>query len=113
MAEIIVKKSKFISLIFDIHSKDEFNVLLTKIKSENKKASHIVYAYVINNNDYHFSGYSDDNEPHGVAGIPLFKLMQNKNLINKCIIVIRFFGGIKLGKPTLLRTYLKAALLLF
>ena len=111
MAEIIVKKSKFISLIFDIYSKDEFNVLLNKIKSENKKASHIVY--IINNNDYRFSGYSDDSEPHGVAGIPLFKLMQNKNLINKCIIVIRFFGGTKLGKPTLLRTYLKAALLLF
>ena len=85
-----------------------------QLKNEHKKAKHIVYAYILcDNKNNKTSGYSDDKEPRGVAGIPLYKLLENKNLTNKCIFVVRYFGGIKLGKSTLLRVYLNAALLLF
>ncbi|WP_373435044.1 YigZ family protein [Metamycoplasma equirhinis] len=109
MHELIIKKSKFLSFCFNVHSKEGVKILLNKLISEHKKANHIVYAFIIEENKIKISGYSDDNEPKGVAGIPIYKLLENKNLTNKAVFVVRYFGGIKLGKSTLLRTYLMAA----
>ncbi|ENY68894.1 Hypothetical protein MAU_2720 [Metamycoplasma auris 15026] len=107
-----IKKSKFIPLLIDIKDKEETKEILKKLWNENKKARHIVYAYIIKNEKITINGYSDDSEPKGVAGIPLYSLLESKKIYNKMLVVIRYYGGIELGKSNLLRAYLNAAKLI-
>lgn len=102
--EIIIQKSKFICKIFPINNIHEIDKLLTNIKKEYKGANHYCYAYIVGNNQK----YSDDKEPNGTAGIPILNVLKNKNLDNVLVVVIRYFGGIKLGAGGLLRAYTKA-----
>ncbi|WP_330463494.1 YigZ family protein [Metamycoplasma gateae] len=108
-----IKKSKFISILFEINSKEEVKSIIENLWKEHKKARHIVYAYIIKDNDIIINGYTDDREPKGVAGIPLYTYLNSKKMENKLLVVIRYFGGIELGKSNLLRAYLQAAKLLF
>lgn len=103
--EYIEKNSKFISLIFRVYSKDEVNFYLDKVKKEYTGASHYCYGYVIDND----IRMNDDGEPSGTAGSPILKQIQNNNLNYTLIIVVRYFGGIKLGAGPLTRAYAKVA----
>ena len=105
-AEIIVKKSRFISYYYEINDFDEIKEILNDLKSEHKKAKHIVYAYKFGNT----AGKSDDKEPKGTAGLPLYNLLEAKNLNNRLIVVVRYFGGTLLGAGLLQRTYRASAL---
>ncbi|HIU11073.1 MAG TPA: YigZ family protein [Candidatus Onthocola stercorigallinarum] len=105
-AEIIVKKSRFISYYYEINDFDEIKEILNDLKSEHKKAKHIVYAYKFGNT----AGKSDDKEPKGTAGLPLYNLLETKNLNNRLIVVVRYFGGTLLGAGLLQRTYRASAL---
>ena len=105
-AEIIVKKSRFISYYYEINDFDEIKEILNDLKSEHKKAKHIVYAYKFGNT----AGKSDDKEPKGTAGLPLYNLLETKNLNNRLIVVVRYFGGTLLGAGLLKRTYRASAL---
>lgn len=96
-----VKKSKFIGNIYDIENMDEIKIILNKLKNEHKKARHIVYAYKFGNT----AGKSDDKEPSGTAGLPLYNLLEMNNLNNKLLVVVRYFGGTKLGAGPLMRAY--------
>ncbi|MGX9395136.1 YigZ family protein [Mycoplasma sp. 1781] len=108
-----IKKSKFIPILFNVNSKEDVRKNIESLWKEHKKAKHIVYAYIIKDNDVIINGYTDDREPKGVAGIPLYSYLNSKNLKNKLLVVIRYFGGIELGRSNLLRAYLQAAKLLF
>lgn len=103
--EVYVEKSRFIAYFFPIQNKDDFINELNKIKKENPKARHYCYAYKFDNE----IKFSDDGEPKGSAGRPILSVIENKNLINCAIIVVRFFGGVLLGSGRLLRTYLLSA----
>lgn len=105
-AEIIVKKSRFISYYYEIDDFDEIKEILNDLKSEHKKAKHIVYAYKFGNT----AGKSNDKEPKGTAGLPLYNLLETKNLNNRLIVVVRYFGGTLLGAGLLQRTYRASAL---
>ena len=105
-AEIIVKKSRFISYYYEIDDFDEIKEILNDLKREHKKAKHIVYAYKFENT----AGKSDDKEPKGTAGLPLYNLLETKNLNNRLIVVVRYFGGTLLGAGLLQRTYRASAL---
>ena len=105
-AEIIVKKSRFISYYYEINDFDEIKEILNDLKSEHKKAKHIVYAYKFGNT----AGKSDDKEPKGTAGLPLYNVLDAKNLNNRLIVVVRYFGGTLLGAGLLQRTYRASAL---
>lgn len=100
-----VKKSKFIALYYKIDSVDEVNNILQDLKKEHKKAKHFSYAYKIDNN----IKKSDDKEPSGTAGMPILNIIEKNNLNNCLIVVIRYFGGIKLGTGGLLRAYSNAS----
>lgn len=102
--EIIIKNSKFICYLYKIKDITEANNILNNIKKEHKDATHHCYAYIIN--DFHKS--SDDGEPGGTAGIPILKVLENNNLNNILAIVVRYFGGIKLGAGGLVRAYTKS-----
>ena len=103
---IIVNKSKFIAIALPLNSADDFKEILKPITKEHRKATHIVYAYRSNNQ----SKSTDDGEPKGTAGHPILDFLYKKELNNIAIIVIRYFGGTKLGASYLLRTYLQAAI---
>lgn len=102
-----IKKSKFISYYYDIDQLEDIKAILNELKEEHKKAKHIVYAYKFENT----AGKSDDKEPSGTAGTPLYNLLEINNLNNKLIVVVRYFGGTKLGAGPLMRAYKNAGLL--
>lgn len=110
MKELIIKKSKFISVLYDINNIDDVKMIHISLKEKHKKAKHVVYGYILDQNTF---GYNDDKEPQGSAGLPIVNLLKIKKQTNKAIFVIRYFGGTKLGKSNLLRTYLKVANMLF
>ena len=102
--EIVINKSRFVCRIYPINNNDEIDLILKDIKKEYKGATHYCYAYITKNNQK----YNDDGEPNGTAGLPILNVIKNKNLENILVIVIRYFGGIKLGAGGLLRAYTKA-----
>lgn len=103
--EIIIKKSRFIGIAYEVNSIDEVKEILETLKKEHKKARHIPYAYKIGN----LAKKSDDKEPGNTAGGPILNIIQRKELDNILIVVIRYFGGIKLGAGGLIRAYADAA----
>lgn len=103
--EIIILKSKFISVLLPIKNIDEVEIFLEEYKNEFPKATHYIYAYIFDNKEKYF----DDGEPSGTAGKPTLELLKKYNMNNVLLITIRYFGGIKLGASRLLRTYVESA----
>lgn len=100
-----IKKSKFIGYYYEIDNKEEVKAIIDSLKKEHSKASHFPYAYLLANT----AGKSDDGEPTNTCGLPIYNLLERKKLINRLVIVVRYFGGTKLGAGNLLRSYIKAA----
>ena len=97
----IIKKSKFITKLYKINSIDEIDSILNNLKTEYKDSTHICYAYIVNSKEKCF----DDGEPSGTAGLPILNILKKNNLTNIFAVVIRYFGGIKLGAGGLTRAY--------
>ena len=98
---IEIKKSKFITILYRINNVEEVNTILYKVSSKYSDATHVCYAYILNN----IEKCSDNGEPSGTAGLPILNVLKKKNLTNILAIVIRYFGGIKLGAGGLVRAY--------
>ena len=96
-----IKKSKFYTFNYEVNSIEEIKQIIDDLKNEHKKAKHIVYAYKIDGIEKKF----DDGEPSGTAGMPLYNIINKKDLNHILIVVVRYFGGIKLGAGGLLRAY--------
>lgn len=101
---IIEKKSKFIGMLYEIDNKEEVLSILDSVKSNNKGYRHIPYAYYLKNT----ASKSDDKEPGGI-GMSFLNILERNKLDNHLLLVIRYYGGTKLGASNLLRTYSKAA----
>jgi len=99
--ELIIKNSKFITNVFKLNSNDDIERYLKEITNKYNDATHNCYAYVYENT----RKCSDDGEPSGTAGIPMLQVLEKKELSNLLVIVTRYFGGIKLGAPGLVRAY--------
>ncbi len=99
--EITIKNSKFIGVIVPIESINDVKDNLIKIKEEYKNATHYCYAFKLIND----KGFSDDREPNKTAGIPILNVIEGNDLVNVLVVVIRYFGGIKLGPGGLIRAY--------
>lgn len=104
-SELIIKKSRFIGLLYSIESVDDVEKIMSSLKVEHKKARHMPYAYKVGPQ----AKKTDDKEPSGTAGTPIWNVIERKNLDDVLIVVIRYFGGVKLGSGPLLRAYSKAA----
>ena len=100
-----IKKSKFICYLYKIDSIDEVDIILDNLKKEHKKANHFPYAYKYKTQ----AKKTDDKEPSGTCGTPLLNVLERNNLDSHLIVVVRYFGGIKLGAGPLLRSYSKVA----
>lgn len=99
--EFIINKSKFIGYLYKVSNQDEINNILKKLKDKYNDATHICYAYSLLNT----KKASDDGEPTGTAGLPILEVLNKNNLVNVLAVVIRYFGGIKLGSGGLIRAY--------
>ncbi|WP_298752431.1 YigZ family protein [uncultured Arcobacter sp.] len=97
------KKSKFLAFLAPY---SEFNDVMQRLKSEHPKARHFVYAYrYLNEFDQVIENSSDDGEPKGTSGKPCLNVIAGNELINSFVIVVRYFGGVKLGTGGLVRAY--------
>ena len=85
--EIVVKKSRFIGLLYEVHSIDDVKDILAGLSKEHKKARHMPYAYKVSNT----AKKSDDKEPSGTAGSPIYNILERKNMDNCLVVVIRYF----------------------
>ena len=101
--QIEVKKSHFLAFIAPI---SDFKTLHVKLKEEHPKANHIVWALrYLNEYNQIVENCSDDGEPKGTSGPPILNVMRGSELVDCAILVVRYFGGIKLGTGGLVRAY--------
>lgn len=98
---IIIQKSKFICKLIPVSNIQEIKKELENIKEEFPLATHYCYAYICNSD----KRCSDDGEPSGTAGMPILNVLEKQELNHILCIVIRYFGGIKLGAGGLVRAY--------
>ena len=102
--EIIIKNSRFITVLVQVFDDTDINTIFEDIKIKYPKATHYCYAYITKS----FKKASDDGEPGGTAGMPMLNVLDKEGMINTLAITIRYFGGIKLGAGGLVRAYSKS-----
>lgn len=106
--EIIIKKSRFIAIAIPLNTEDEIAIALKNIKKEYLNATHYTYAYILGDTG-RIQKASDDGEPTRTAGFPILEVLHKNDLTNILLVVIRYFGGIKLGAGGLIRAYSSSA----
>ncbi|MBU3829523.1 MAG: YigZ family protein [Candidatus Limosilactobacillus merdavium] len=106
--EMVIKKSRFICSIGRVSSEEDAQAFIDQVCSDNKKATHNCYAYMIGDQDQ-IQRESDNGEPSGTAGVPILESLQMAKIHNVVAVVTRYFGGIKLGAGGLIRAYSNSA----
>lgn len=102
--EVIINKSRFIGEAIPVETEEDALRFLQSVRARYKDATHHCYAYVIGTNAG-IIRYSDDGEPGGTAGLPIMDVLKNRKVVNCCVVVTRYFGGVLLGTGGLVRAY--------
>ncbi|NVK26648.1 MAG: YigZ family protein [Flavobacteriia bacterium] len=100
--------SKFFGYVFPMKSEEDFKKVMDQIKTEHHQARHHCFAYRFDPDDLKYRA-NDDGEPSHSAGTPILHALQSAELINVGAIVVRYFGGTKLGVSGLINAYRTAA----
>ena len=103
----IEKKSEFIGYIRHTETEQEALDFIAEIRAMHRKATHNCYAYILRENN--LSRHSDDGEPGGTAGVPIYEVLRKEGLTDVTCVVTRYFGGVLLGAGGLVRAYTKGA----
>lgn len=98
------KNSKFFGFAYHVLNEDAIKVYIEKVKKEHHAARHWCYAYQIGTEQKTFRA-NDDGEPSNSAGMPIYGQIQSFDVTNALIIVVRYFGGVKLGVGGLIQAY--------
>ena len=107
-AEFTVQRSRFIAYAETVHDEEEARAFLAGIRKEHYDARHYCLAWVLGA-DGAKQKSSDDGEPGGTAGMPILDVIKRRALTDAMVVVVRYFGGIKLGAGGLVRAYSHAA----
>ena len=107
-SEKIIEKSKFLTYSTHVESEEDARVFIAKIRSMHSLATHCCYAFIADKLG-NLQRFSDDGEPQGTAGVPILDVLKNKKLFETAVVVVRYFGGIKLGAGGLVRAYSSSA----
>jgi uncharacterized YigZ family protein len=107
--ELIEKRSRFITFCEKVRRPDEFKKFLNRLKKQYPDARHFCYGFRIGPLTHAQRGFSDDGEPSGTAGMPILNVIDHSDFSDIAIIVVRYFGGTKLGTGGLARAYSEAA----
>lgn len=102
--ELVIKNSRFICLLFRLQSLEDVGIYLEQTKREYPKATHYCYAYLFQD----MKKASDDKEPAKTAGMPILNVLEKENMMDILCVVVRYYGGIKLGTGGLIRAYSKS-----
>lgn len=105
--EIIIEKSRFITYLNRAESEEEAKGYIQQIKKLHPDATHHCSAFIYGKNS-EYQKSSDDGEPSGTAGIPMLECLRKNNMQDIVAVVVRYFGGIKLGAGGLIRAYSKS-----
>ncbi|MGA6102848.1 YigZ family protein [Psychrobacter pocilloporae] len=110
IARLEIKKSEFIAYAYPVISREEAMFHVEQLRERYPDARHFCWGYIIGDPDNTTSaGFDDDGEPSGTAGRPILNVLQHKSIGNVIIVVVRYFGGIKLGAGGLTRAYAGSA----
>lgn len=104
-AEQTITKSRFFATTFACENEREVGLALRKMMQIHTNAHHLAYAFRLKTPSGIVQRFSDAGEPSGTAGMPILKLIEGRDLINVCVGVIRYYGGINLGTGGLARAY--------
>jgi uncharacterized YigZ family protein len=99
--KIDIKKSRFIGQLYPVYTREEAKKILYDIRKQHPNAVHFCWVLLCDGD----SGLDDDGEPSGTAAKPMYNVLVHKNLFNVLAVVIRYWGGIKLGAGGLARAY--------
>lgn len=102
--ENVINKSRFIAHIKPISSEDEAKAFINEMKQTHKEANHNCSAYTVGDH-MNIQKANDDGEPSGTAGVPMLEILKKLDVHDVCVVVTRYFGGIKLGGGGLIRAY--------
>lgn len=102
------KNSKFFGYAFPISSEEEVKEILDRLRKEHFSARHWCYAYQIGTEKIQYRA-NDDGEPNNSAGMPIYGQIQSFEVTNVLVVVVRYFGGVKLGVGGLISAYKTAA----
>lgn len=102
------KGSKFIGYASQVSDEDDFKSFLADVKTQHPKATHHCYAFRLGQNGENYRA-NDDGEPNGSAGLPIYNQILANDLTNVGIIIVRYYGGTKLGVSGLVKAYKKSA----
>lgn len=102
------KNSKFFGYCFPVQSEEQVKEILEKVKKEHYSARHWCYAFQIGTEQIHYRA-NDDGEPSGSAGLPIYGQIQSFEVTNILVVVVRYFGGVKLGVGGLVSAYKETA----
>ncbi len=106
-AEFVEKKSEFIGYLCPVQTEEQAIAFIEEIRAMHRKATHNCYAYILRENNA--ARHSDDGEPSGTAGVPIYEVLRKEGLTDVCCVVTRYFGGIMLGAGGLVRAYTRGA----
>lgn len=106
-AKFIEKKSEFIGYLAPVETEEQAIAFVEEIRAMHRKATHNCYAYILRENGT--ARHSDDGEPSGTAGVPIYEVLRKEGLVDVACVVTRYFGGIMLGAGGLVRAYTKGA----
>ena len=106
-ARFIEKKSEFIGYLCPVQTEEQAVAFIEEICAMHRKATHNCYAYILRENNA--ARHSDDGEPGGTAGVPIYEVLRKEGLTDVCCVVTRYFGGVLLGAGGLVRAYTKGA----
>jgi len=106
IVEETIRHSRFIGLALRVDTEDAFHRRLEDLRRQYPAATHYVYAYVLREGDGRLCvRFSDDGEPRNSAGKPVLAPLQGRDVMNVAVVVVRYFGGVKLGVGGLVRAY--------
>lgn len=100
--------SKFLAFAFHVESEDEADVIRKDFKKKYYDATHVVYAFRLGAEGDKFRA-ADDGEPSGSSGLPVLNTIKSRNITDVIVLVVRYFGGTKLGIPGLIDAYSQSA----
>lgn len=104
-AEQTINKSRFYAWIAACETEQQVGAFLRAIANQHQSAHHLAYAYRVKTSEGIIPRFSDAGEPSGTAGKPILQMLEGRDLINVCVGVIRYYGGINLGTGGLARAY--------